>query len=148
MHRGPYVWALRVSYNPNVLNCTTPLINRAVSSKLLQQIARTSNLCLTSENPCWIAESNLDRTHVYQQRSSSSLTCGDAHGTLPVIHFTAILLCTDMDIAQQLLILVLQSVARSEFVQVKKYLSVANYCTEDYGRPYPIIGHRYSELEG
>lgn len=80
---------------PKVFNGTFPLIKRTVPSKSLQQIARTSNLCFTSENPCWIAESNLDRTHVYQQRSSSSLTCADAHGMLPAILLTAILPCTD-----------------------------------------------------
>ena len=140
--------SIESKFYPNMLNGTFPLIKRTVTSESLRQIARTSNLCFTSEDPCWIAESNLDRAHVYQQRSSSSLTCADAHGMLPAIHFTVILLCTDRDIAQQLLILVLQSVARGESVQVKQYLSIANYCVEDYGRPYPIIGHRYSELEG
>lgn len=140
--------SIESKFYPNVFNGTFPLIKQTVPSESLQQIARTRNLCFTSEDPCWVAESNLDRTHVYQQRSSSSLTCADAHGMLPAILLAAILPCTNRGIAQQLLILALQSVARGESVQVKQYLSAANYFAEDYGRPYPIIGHRYNELEG
>lgn len=80
--------SIESKFYPSVLNGTSPLTERTVSSELLQKAASTSNLCLASENPCWIAESNLDRTNVYQQRSSSSLTCADAHGMLPVIQLT------------------------------------------------------------
>ncbi|RLM00032.1 hypothetical protein CFD26_107921 [Aspergillus turcosus] len=84
-----------------------------LSSEALQQLSGLDQIYIPCNGPVWIAESNLDRTHVYQQRSRSALTCADGH-------------------AQQLLILMLQSVGRG-----------------DHGNTYPIIeGRGYNELEG
>ncbi|KAA8642983.1 uncharacterized protein ATNIH1004_009745 [Aspergillus tanneri] len=66
-----------------------------VSSKSLQQTAKASELYPSFDNPCWVAETNLDGVRIYQQRRRASLICADAH-------------------TQQLLALMLQSVVRGE----------------------------------
>ncbi|KAH1328395.1 hypothetical protein KXW98_005604 [Aspergillus fumigatus] len=84
-----------------------------LSAEALQKSSGLDRIYIPCDGPVWVAECNLDATLVYQQRSRSALICTDGH-------------------AQQLLILLLRSVARG-----------------DHGITYPIFeGRRYNELEG
>ena len=61
------------------------LIAQAVSSEALQQFSGLDQIYIPYDGLVWVAESNLDVTHVYQQRSRSALTCADGHGTLATL---------------------------------------------------------------
>ncbi|KMK58260.1 hypothetical protein Y699_03680 [Aspergillus fumigatus Z5] len=89
-----------------------------LSAEALQKSSGLDRIYIPCDGPVWVAECNLDATLVYQQRSRSALICTDGH-------------------AQQLLILLLRSVARGIT------------CLGDHGITYPIFeGRRYNELEG
>lgn len=69
---------------PIALTGTYQLLNGVVSSRALQQLAGTNELCLPLDNPCWVAESNVYQAHVYQQQARTSLVCVDEHSMLTV----------------------------------------------------------------
>jgi hypothetical protein len=52
------------------------------SSEGLHQFSGLDQIYIPWDGPVWMAESNLDVAHVYQQRSRSALTSADGHGTL------------------------------------------------------------------
>lgn len=90
-----------------------------MSPKTLHQVAGKSELYLPFDNPCWVAESDMSQAHVHQQQTRTSLICADAHSML-AIYMVAISLYTDKLIAQQLLTMMLQSVARGKFFFLDK----------------------------
>jgi hypothetical protein len=75
----------------------------------LQQFSRLDQIYIPCDGPVWVAESNLDVANVYRQRSRSALICEDGHGMLAT---WKCFIRTDKCLAQQLLILMLQSVGR------------------------------------
>lgn len=85
------------------------LMIRVVSAEALQKSSGLDRIYIPCDGPVWVAECNLDATLVYQQRSRSALICTDGHGRLVIWNAS---LYTDMTLAQQLLILLLRSVAR------------------------------------
>ena len=98
----------------------------AVSSISLQQLAATNELCLSFDTPCWVVESDLNQARVYQQQTRTSLICADEHSML-AFYTKAIQLYTDGLIGQQLLTMMLQSVARGKTAKAYKYSSFANH---------------------
>lgn len=92
---------------------TYPLANEIVSPRTLHQVAGTNELYLPFDSPCWVAESNMSQAHIHKQQTRTSLICADALSML-AIYMVVMSLYTDKLIAQQLLTMMLQSVARGK----------------------------------
>lgn len=118
-----------------------------MSPKTLHQVAGTSELYLPLDSPCLVAESNVSQAHIHQQQTRTSLICADAHSML-ASYIAAMSPYTNKIIAQKLLTMMLQSVARGKSFEQSSTCMLLTI-TRDHGSAYPAIeGQQYNELGG
>jgi hypothetical protein len=97
-----------------------------VPPESLSQIAGTEEPCIPLNALCWIAETDTNATHIYENQKEPTLTCADQDSMRAPKRY--VISHTDnYDIAQQLLALMLQSVASGRsFPYNYLYSSYAN----------------------
>jgi hypothetical protein len=134
------LWASKVCFYTSNWSITSVLIPSKVPPESLSQIAGTEEPCISLSASCWIAEIDTNATHIYENQKEPTLTCADQDSMRDPEQY--VISHTDnYDIAQQLLALMLQSVASGRsFPYNHLYSSYANPEKEAIGAAYRFWG--------